>query len=166
MTNNIIWAGWIAGSFIGLYALLQYWLSNQQLGCSLAYGNLSRYLPGSQLFKSGDFSSLNNWRLWFIIGIPLGSFIAHITSIETAFTINFSMGDMYDQIMPDNMFGKIVYLISGGLAMGYGARLAGGCTSGHVIAGCSLINPISFLAGALFFVGGLVTVQLLFFLFS
>jgi len=166
MSNNIIWAGWIAGSLIGLYALLQYWLSNQQLGCSLAYGNLSRYLPGSKMFVAGEFASLNNWRLWFIVGIPLGSFIAHITSIDTAFSINLSMGEMYDQVMPESMFGKILYLLSGGLAMGYGARVAGGCTSGHVIAGCSLINPVSFLAAALFFIGGLAAVQILFFVFS
>ncbi len=166
MTSNIIWSWWIAGGLLGLYAIIQYWISNQQLGCSLAYGNISRYLPGSRLFNSGEFSTPNNWRLWFIIGIPLGSFIAHITSIDNSFSFSLSMGQMYEQIMPENFVGKILYLIFGGFTMGYGARVAGGCTSGHVIAGCSLINPISFLAGALFFVGGLVTVQLLFFIFS
>jgi len=166
MTQNIIWAGWFAGSLIGIYAVFQYWLSNKQLGCSLAYGNLSRYLPGSQLFKAGEFSSSNNWRLWFILGIPLGSFIAHLSSIDTAFTFDLTMGDMYEQIMPESIVGKALYLITGGLAMGYGARVAGGCTSGHVIAGCSLVNPVSFLAAALFFIGGLTAVQILFFLFS
>ncbi len=166
MVDNIIWTGWIAGGLLGLYAIFQYWLSNKQLGCSLAYGNLSRYLPGSQFFKTGDFESLNNWRLWFIIGIPLGSFIAHLTSIDTPFSLTFGMGEMYDQIMPESTIGKVIYLISGGLAMGYGARVAGGCTSGHVIAGCSLVNPVSFLAAALFFVGGLITVQFLFFINS
>jgi len=166
MTSNIIWAWWLAGGLLGAYAIMQYWLSNKQLGCSLAYGNLSRYLPGSQFFKSGEFESPNNWRLWFIIGIPLGSFIAHFSSIDTAFTVSLSLGQMYDQILPSNMALKIVYLVVGGLAMGYGARVAGGCTSGHVIAGCSLINPISFLAGALFFIGGIAAVQFLFFINS
>jgi len=166
MTNNIIWAGWTAGSLLGIYAIFQYWLSNKQLGCSLAYGNLSRYLPGSQLFKAGEFASINNWRLWFLLGIPLGSFIAHLSSIDTTFSFNLSMGVMYDKIMPDSIVGKALYLITGGLAMGYGARVAGGCTSGHVIAGCSVINPVSFLAAALFFIGGLVTVQVLFYFIS
>ena len=50
--------------------------------------------------------------------------------------------------------------------MGIGARMSGGCTSGHVIVGCSLLNPASLIAGVVFFAGGLLVVQLLFFLFA
>lgn len=53
-----------------------------------------------------------------------------------------------------------------GMLMGVGARLAGGCPSGHVISGCALLNPPNLLAGALFFAGGLITAQLLFGFFS
>jgi uncharacterized membrane protein YedE/YeeE len=38
-----------------------------------------------------------------------------------------------------------------GLAMGYGARWAGGCTSGHGISGCSAGSPESLVATGTFF---------------
>lgn len=76
------------------------------------------------------------------------------------------MGQMYYQVMPSVPRVKALLLTAGGALMGAGARLAGGCTSGHVIAGCALLNPPSLLAGALFFSGGLATVQILFRLFS
>lgn len=159
--NTVLWPGWLAGSLIGLYALAQYWLSDRQLGCSLAYGNFSRAIPGSSYFRSGEFASANNWRLWFILGIPLGSLFAHVTS-GAALEFDLTMGSMYERVLPDTPMGKAPLLIAGGVMMGYGARLAGGCTSGHVIAGVALLSPVSLLAAALFFVAGLGTVQLLF----
>jgi uncharacterized membrane protein YedE/YeeE len=46
--------------------------------------------------------------------------------------------------------------------IGFGARMAGGCQSGHSINGLSVLNPPSLLASAGFFVGGIVAVQILF----
>ena len=50
----------------------------------------------------------------------------------------------------------------GGAMMGFGARMADGCTSGHAIAGVALLNWPSMVAGAGFFVGGIMAVQTLF----
>jgi uncharacterized membrane protein YedE/YeeE len=38
-----------------------------------------------------------------------------------------------------------------GLALGYGSRLAGGCTSGHGMSGCAAGSPDSFAVTATFF---------------
>ena len=162
MNEVIIWTGWIGGIAVGLYALAQFWLTNRQLGCSLAYGNVIGFTSRLRYFHQGDFAQLNNWRLWFIVGIPLGGFLAGVTSPGFEVGLKWSMGDVYDRVMPGNHWLKGLVVMSGGVLMGYGARLAGGCTSGHVIAGCALLNPPSLLAGGLFFVGGLSTVQLLF----
>jgi uncharacterized membrane protein YedE/YeeE len=40
--------------------------------------------------------------------------------------------------------------------IGYGARWAGGCTSGHGISGCSAGSPESFAATATFFLVAIV----------
>jgi uncharacterized protein len=42
-------------------------------------------------------------------------------------------------------------LAGGGLALGYGARWAGGCTSGHGLSGCAAGSPDSVTATATFF---------------
>ena len=49
----------------------------------------------------------------------------------------------------------ILLAIAGGFMVGFGARYAGGCTSGHAITGLANLNPPSLIATIFFFVGGL-----------
>ena len=46
--------------------------------------------------------------------------------------------------------------------MGFGARWAGGCTSGHGISGMLQLAVSSWLAATSFFVGGIATAMLIF----
>ena len=57
---------------------------------------------------------------------------------------------------------SFLVLAVGGLLVGFGARYAGGCTSGHAISGISNLQPSSLLAVVGFFIGGLVMTHLLF----
>ena len=50
----------------------------------------------------------------------------------------------------------------GGLLVGFGARYAGGCTSGHAISGMSALQLGSLIAVIGFFLGGLTMTYLLF----
>ena len=47
-------------------------------------------------------------------------------------------------------------LVLGGFLVGFGARWAGGCTSGHAITGLATLQRGSMLAVAGFFAGGLL----------
>lgn len=166
MGEVIVWAGWVGGTAIGLYMLVQYWYTGVMLGCSAAYCNPLSTFSKLELFSTGEYACFNNWRLWFSIGIPLGAAVAALTSPGYEWQLTLSMGEMYDTVLPESTLVRIVLLFAGGLLMGYGARLAGGCTSGHVISGVSLLNQPSVLAAALFFIGGLISVQLLFYVFK
>ncbi|HMP32179.1 MAG TPA: YeeE/YedE thiosulfate transporter family protein, partial [Saprospiraceae bacterium] len=53
-------------------------------------------------------------------------------------------------------------LAVGGLLVGFGARYAGGCTSGHAISGLSDLQIPSLIAVIGFFIGGLTMTYLLF----
>jgi uncharacterized membrane protein YedE/YeeE len=55
-----------------------------------------------------------------------------------------------------------VLVIVGGFLVGFGARWAGGCTSGHAISGLAALQVPSLLAVVGFFVGGLVVTHLLY----
>ena len=52
--------------------------------------------------------------------------------------------------------------VVGGLLMAFGARLAGGCTSGHGISGTMQLSVGSWIAVICFFVGGIATAMLMF----
>jgi len=58
-------------------------------------------------------------------------------------------------------FGLSILLI-GGVLVGFGARYAGGCTSGHAISGLSNLQLPSLIAVVGFFIGGLTMVHLIF----
>ena len=69
---------------------------------------------------------------------------------------------MYDSVLPQAIWAKGAVLLGGGVLMGLGARMAGGCTSGHAIAGITLLNWPSVVSAVGFFLGGIVAVQLMF----
>ncbi len=162
MIDLVIWPGWLAGIAIGALMVGLLWTTNRQLGVSTAYGGPCRLLPRGEVFRHGAFGRSNHWRLWFALGIPVGGALGVISSPEASWEPTASMGTLYDAVMPESLPLKGMVLMAAGVLMGFGARMAGGCTSGHVISGVSLLNPVSLLAGGLFFVGGLLAVQLLF----
>ncbi len=161
MTEVIAWSGWVGGVAVGTYMVLQLLISGKLLGVSTAFGNVCGYFSKASFFHKGEFERLNNWRLWFIIGIPLGGFIAAITS-GNGVLFSFSMGTLYNSVLPEALWLKAIVLTIGGIFIGYGSRSAGGCPSGHSISGMALLNPPSILASAGFFVGGIIIVQFLF----
>jgi uncharacterized membrane protein YedE/YeeE len=59
---------------------------------------------------------------------------------------------VFDQAIGYGPAGKVAWMFAGGLLIGFGTRLAGGCTSGHGIFGLSnfewpsLVSTVSFMA--------------------
>jgi uncharacterized membrane protein YedE/YeeE len=56
----------------------------------------------------------------------------------------------------------VVLLLVGGVLIGFGSRYAGGCTSGHAIAGMSNLQVQSLKAVIGFFIGGLLMSHFIF----
>jgi uncharacterized membrane protein YedE/YeeE len=115
-----------------------------------------------------------------VLGAGLGGFLgAHYLSNDIAVAINpdtisnlkelgfNSAGSAY---LPDELFSlealtsvkSLGLLLLGGLLIGFGARYAGGCTSGHAISGLSNLQLPSLIAVIGFFIGGLFMVHVLF----
>lgn len=84
-----------------------------------------------------------------LVSILLGGFVAAITAGRFEFRLD--MGAGFSQIVTDNPVTMIAVLFVGGLLVGFGTRLAGGCSSGHGLFGCGRLYPISILATAVFF---------------
>lgn len=121
----------------------------------------------------------NIWNLVFVLGAIIGGFIAanYLSNPETidlsASTLA-SLGDLGFskpgmEYLPPEIFGKefalspygIFILVLGGFFVGFGARYAGGCTSGHAISGISNLQLPSIVAVIGFFIGGLIMTHLL-----
>src|SRR5947199_5009592 len=79
------------------------------------------------------------WRLWLIIGLMLAPTLLATFSAVKAPAI--------DTPWP--------IIVVSGLLVGFGTRLAAGCTSGHGVCGVSRLSPRSLLATAMFVATGL-----------
>ena len=120
------------------------------------------------------------WNLVVVIGAVIGGYIgSHYLTTDMAVAINpdtiadlnvlgfESAGKSY---LPDELFEtislfnvkSILILFIGGLLVGFGARYAGGCTSGHAISGLSDLQLPSLIAVIGFFIGGLTMIHFLF----
>lgn len=84
-----------------------------------------------------------------LVSILLGGFVAAITAGRFEFRLD--MGAGFSQIVTDNPVTMVAVLFVGGLLVGFGTRLAGGCSSGHGLFGCGRLYPISIVATAAFF---------------
>jgi uncharacterized membrane protein YedE/YeeE len=61
------------------------------------------------------------------------------------------MGDGFRELVTDNPAQMIGVLFVEGVLVGFGTRLAGGCSTGHGLNGCGRLYPDSILATAVFF---------------
>ncbi|MBL4905713.1 MAG: YeeE/YedE family protein [Flavobacteriaceae bacterium] len=115
------------------------------------------------------------WNLVIVLGAIIGGFIAsnylsndlavaiNPETIETLKSLGFeSAGTQY---LPVELYGNNVFsdpkslaiLAIGGLMVGFGARYAGGCTSGHAISGLSELQLPSLIAVIGFFITRILT---------
>ena len=156
-----VWAGWLGGLALGLFVILHLWLVGRPAGCSTGYGNLCGMLSKKlKFYHEGDFKDRFNGKLWFLLGIPIGGLLSALSSAD-AWHLSFDMG-MYETVLPESDFAKAIWLLIGGCFLGFGARLAGACATGHVLGGGALLNPPSLIAAVIFFASAMATTQLLF----
>lgn len=93
-----------------------------------------------------------------LLSILLGGWVAAVTAGR--FELRFDMGNGFRELVTANPIAMIGTLFVGGVLVGFGTRLAGGCSSGHGLSGCGRLRPVSILATAVFF-GAAVVVSFL-----
>ena len=84
-----------------------------------------------------------------------------MNALSVGWTPRWDLG-MLDQALALEPAGKLAWMFVGGLFIGFGTRLAGGCTSGHGIFGLSNAELPSLITTVSFMAGGIVTTQLLY----
>ena len=136
-------------------------------------------LPTSLEYFKYDWKRVGLWNLVFATGMILGGFVGAYLLTAPSSTIAISaqtVADLqqlgvtdFDGLVPDDFFGwsalttlpGFLMIVVGGFLTGFGARYAGGCTSGHAIMGISNFQLPSVVAVVGFFIGGLVVTHLL-----
>jgi uncharacterized membrane protein YedE/YeeE len=94
----------------------------------------------------------------FLLSMVVGGAIATFLT-QGQIPIHFTMGDTFVHLFGASPLDWLV-LLGGGLLVGFGTRMGGGCTSGHALSGCSRLQPGSLVGTASFF-GTAILVSLL-----
>lgn len=84
----------------------------------------------------------------FLLMIAVGALIASIVS--GSFKISFDLGIVFTSIFGNGWFSLFI-LFLGGAMVGFGTRLASGCSTGHGLSGAARLQPGSIIATSAFF---------------
>jgi Predicted transporter component len=132
MNHSHYWYGLFGGCLIGLASLIAAGLTGKVPGISGVFGRL---LVPSTPDKI--------WRLVFLIGLILGA------------ALSFSLWEsaaLFRSMRP------LAVTATAGLVVGFGTRVAGGCTSGHGVCGVGTGAKDSIVATVIFVAAAMITV--------
>jgi hypothetical protein len=160
------WSPYVVGAGIGLLSWITFFFSNQPIGVSgtvaRASGMVEKLARGSQAEGKAYYQHIGlrfGWDTTFVGGIVLGALLS--ASLSGDFQLNMI------PVLWHSTFGSTPVLrwltaFLGGVVLMFGARLAGGCTSGHGISGTLQLVLSSWIALLCFFIGGVVTTSFIY----
>ncbi len=162
----------VAGIALGLLMILATAVA-KPLGVSTAYVNTDAMVThkvapqkaeaNEYLSKYGEKTAWGidyGWML--VIGMFLGAGISSIATKRFRTRENPSVPSMWAENFGNSTKKRWVHAFIGGVLLLFGARLAGGCTSGHMMSGISQLTVGSFVFGIAIFASGIVTAKLLY----
>jgi len=129
----------IGGGFIGLGVALLFITTGRMGGVSTFFSAAWSWCLKMPFFQQAELRDTRQWRLIYTLGLVLGG----------ALYLWFGLPQEATQL-------PAWKLVIGGLLIGFGARLGGGCTSGHGICGMASLSP-----GSIAMVGTFLTTAMI-----
>lgn len=177
---SVPWPWYLTGPLFGLLVPALLFVGGKAFGVSGSYRPLCAVtLPRRPDFFRYDWRSIDGWNLLFALGIVVGGWVAGtvlaptdpVSAISAAARADIAALGITDfaGYVPRELIGweallgvpGIVMIVVSGFLVGFGARWAGGCTSGHGITGLATFQVSSAVAFIGFFIGGLFSVHVL-----
>ena len=168
---------YVAGPLIGLVVPALLLLGGRAFGISGTLRHLCAALPAPGALRPAflryDWRRAGLWNLAFAVGIAVGGALVAVTmglpdagaALSEATRTDLRALGLTDLsgFVPADLVSwgalltpaGLVSVVGGGFLVGFGARWAGGCTSGHAISGLANFQGASLAAVVGFFAGGL-----------
>ncbi|MBT8398338.1 MAG: YeeE/YedE family protein [Gemmatimonadetes bacterium] len=169
------WPWFVTGPLIGLVVPVLLVVANKQFGLSSNLTHMCAIVaPRKSDLLKHEWKNVGLWNLTSAFGLVLGGYVAvsflsapdQIVGISEATRAELSALGIKDFVglAPREIFSfkslttarGLIMIVGGGFLVGFGARYAAGCTSGHGISGLSNLQVPSLVAVLGFFAGGFI----------
>ncbi|MGA8008184.1 MAG: YeeE/YedE thiosulfate transporter family protein [Thiomonas sp.] len=160
-TPRPLWNPYVAGVLLGLGLLATFLVTGNGYGVTGATtrataviaGALNSNIVAPHRYLHGVFQAgLDSWITWEVVGVAIGAVVGSVLAGRFKFQV--------DGPTQASRSLRLVLAVIGGIASGFGARLALGCTSGMGLSGSATLAAAGFLFLIGFFVAGVVFGQL------
>lgn len=160
------WSPYIAGGLSGLVIIVSVLWTGQFFGASTSFvrsvGMLQKIFEPERVAQLEYFIRYLpkfDWQLLFVIGIFAGSLVAALLSGTFKWQ---GVPDMWAERFGSSSAKRGIVAFLGGIIAMYGARLAGGCPSGHGLSGMIQLAVSGLIAMIFFFAGGIIMTRLVY----
>jgi uncharacterized membrane protein YedE/YeeE len=160
------WSPYLVGALIGVLSWITFVISDKPIGCSTAFartgGMIEKIFRGKKAEERPyykKFAPAVDWEWMLVLGVIIGAFLSALLSGRFAWQW---VPGFWSETIGTGRFTRWLPALAGGIVMGFGARWAGGCTSGHGISGTLQLAVSSWLAALCFFAGGIASAMLIF----
>jgi uncharacterized membrane protein YedE/YeeE len=131
-------AWYVGGPVLGLCVVALRWLLNERLGATGAWSDVvERVSTRSLAFDT---------RGWLLLGLIFGGVVFGVFGAGLD-----GYGWLTDTFSGGARWLIVPVLLVAGVLIGFGAKTAGGCTSGNGLSGNAILSPASLVATATFF---------------
>jgi uncharacterized protein len=165
--TDIRWSPYAAGIGIGLLSWLSFLISGKPIATSTTFarasGMIEEMVTADDTPKRAYYKKIKlgiNWQWMLVTGGVIGSFISAVISGD--FHVGVWVPSLWASAFGDSAVLRVFVALIGGVLLGFGARFAGGCTSGHGISGTLQLAVSSWISAIFFFVGGIIAAHIIF----
>lgn len=160
------WSPYLGGALSGVLIVLSVWITGKYVGASTTFVRAAGYLESlavpdrvaGMAYFVKEAPKLD-WQAMFVVGILVGAFLAALLS--GTFRLQ-TVPDSFERRFGPSALRRGLTAFLGGVLGLFGARLAGGCPSGHGLSGSLQLSVSGFVALVCFFVGGALMARLLY----
>jgi hypothetical protein len=163
------WNPFLVGALIGVLSWITFGLMGKALGASTTFVRIvglveSTFAPehvegNAYLAKYVVSKPAIDWQMMLVIGMVIGAFASAMLGKTYR---KETVPDLWKWRFGESKIKRYLWAFVGGALMLFGARMAGGCTSGHGISGGLQFAVGSWVFFATFFAAGLATAFLLY----
>jgi uncharacterized membrane protein YedE/YeeE len=151
LTRQCPW--YLAGPLLALLVVGLRWTGNLHLGALGSFVATESWIERPR--------GLPSWRVFFFVGTIAGGLIYALATHTFQPTFSNGAFDRLGLVAGAGLAARGMLLLGAGALIGFGARTAGGCTSGHGICGVAQRSPASIAATATFVLVAVVVAHLL-----